>query len=83
MVGARSALDGSGPPQPVRARASIDVVVNQVLPGGWDTIKAIVDGLVALPRGDARQVRAFARLVEDAEAKNTGTAADAFRRHHT
>ena len=78
----RELLDGTGPPQPVPPRADIDAVVNKVLPESWEAVTTVTAGLVALPRDDANQVRALAKLVEATEAQNVDTATEAFGGHH-
>jgi len=82
MRQARLALDGVGPPQPVPPRSSIDHVVNDFLPGGWETVNTVINGLVGLPQGDAEQVKNLADLVQAAEEAATTTAAHAFGGHH-
>jgi hypothetical protein len=82
MRDAQGRLDGVGPPTTVRARSRIDVVVNKVLPEGWDTANTITQGLILLPQGDARRVHDLAALIEAAEAANTDTASNAFGPHH-
>jgi hypothetical protein len=78
MRDAQGRLDGVGPPQPVRARAKIDAVVNQVLPDGWDAVNTMAKGFILLPQGDAKRVHDLAALIEAAEAANTETASHAF-----
>ena len=78
----RRVLDGVPDSPPVSSRASIDDVVNQVLPPSRETIRAVSEGMFALPDLDAGQLQDLAAFIEAGESVNTDTATHSFGNAH-
>jgi hypothetical protein len=78
----RRVLDGAPELPPVSSRASIDDVVNQVMPPSRETIRAVAAGMFALPDLDANQLQDLAAFIEAGESVNTESATHSFGNVH-